>query len=125
VRTGAIARVVARAARVRAGAPFSLPIVFATILAPTGYWLVYPAITADLRAYLSRNAHRYAALLLGFAVEAWSTATRTILAKLHTLRVVLLIFLCHIVALFALSAGERDDDAILFALGGHLPLFLS
>src|SRR5260370_41021294 len=52
-------------------------------------------------------------------MHALRAAARAILAQLQALRIVFLVLLGDVIPRLALVACQRDDDPILFALGGH------
>jgi hypothetical protein len=59
--------------------------------------------------------------LLRLAVETVQTTAAAELVKLHAAGVVALVLGAGIVTLFALGAGEVDDDAVLFLCHGFFP----
>jgi hypothetical protein len=52
-------------------------------------------------------------------MRALTPAIRTELPQFHAIRIILLVFRRDIVPVFALRAGERHQNAILFAFGRH------
>lgn len=80
-------------------------------------------MTALQPAYRSRSRRPVTSTyfdLLRLAMRALASAARTELPQLHALRIIFLILRRDIVPLFALGAGERHQNPILFTFGRHV-----
>jgi hypothetical protein len=58
-------------------------------------------------------------ILLGLTMGHMYSASCTELPQFKTLRIILLVFRCGVVAAFAGCASQRHHDAILFAFASH------
>src|SRR5438046_1366568 len=90
-----------------------------------GFWLLvahYSKPPPPVRPVGAMFSTKASGALLRLAVEAMGAAARAELFQLHPARVIALVLRAGVVALFALGAGERDQNAVLLLSHWTSPL---